>query len=274
MIFTILILTGLLVGFVSSFFGIGGGIITIPALYNIFPSTAPQTIIGSSLTMIFFNSVINTITFVRGGRIPNFKLISIIALAMLVGSVAGGHLINLLSGTSIKIIFALLVAFSLFKKIIRGKRHADNLNESFADDLNAIALIKMIPPAFIAGLISGITGLGGGIIIIPFFISFLKMPYRWIPVYSNVAMAVSCFAAVITYSFFSPPVENNFPLKILDNFQMGQVNLLIVLALSIGAAIASQFGASLSNRISKKSAEYLFLGLLVFILVKTIIDIV
>ncbi len=266
MIFAILTATGFFVGLLSSFFGIGGGLIVIPALYDI----TPQTVVGSSLTMIFFNSLVNTLTFVRSGKIPDRKLILTISGAMLVGSIQGGTLINFLSPQNIKLLFALLVLFSIIKALLR--KNGDNSeDESFISNLTTKSIIRITIVAYLAGLLSGITGLGGGIILIPFFMAFFRMPYRWIPVYTNVAMAVSCFAATITYSL-GPDVENNFTNPILERFQFGQINIPIVCGLFVGSTLASRHGANFGNKISKKTTEYLFLGLLIFIFIKIIIS--
>ena len=43
MIILILLVTGLSIGILSAFFGVGGGIIAVPMIYTIFPKIAPQT---------------------------------------------------------------------------------------------------------------------------------------------------------------------------------------------------------------------------------------
>ena len=58
-----LIITGMFVGLMSSFFGVGGGSLMMPILFMLYPDIPAQAIIPSSLGVIFLNSLINNYHF-------------------------------------------------------------------------------------------------------------------------------------------------------------------------------------------------------------------
>ena len=64
-----------MIGFISSLFGVGGGVIAVPLLFFLFPHFPPQTIIGCSLCSISLNSLINLRNFFHHGIRPNPRIL-------------------------------------------------------------------------------------------------------------------------------------------------------------------------------------------------------
>ena len=103
MTFFLLILTGLGVGIISTFFGVGGGIIAIPALYMLFPKITPQIAISSCMGMIFINSMINVRSFIKIGKKPNLKVIPAMGSGIFTGVVIGIKATTYLNPVQLKI---------------------------------------------------------------------------------------------------------------------------------------------------------------------------
>lgn len=262
MTFFLLILTGLGVGIISTFFGVGGGIIAIPALYMLFPEITPQIAISSCMGMIFINSFINVRSFIKIGKKPNPKVIPSMASGIFVGVLIGIKTTTYLNPIQLKIFFAALLYFVagrlLFSKKLKapgdywlpGKLTSDRLKEFCV--------------AMAGGIIAGLTGLGGGAIMVPLFITILKIPLKLVPLYSNLVMGFGACVGVINYGFFYGLPEYRFE-SILDQGQIGMVNFIIVLTLVIGSFFTSKFGAKLSQQVSEKLARQMFATLLVII---------
>ena len=264
MIYLLLVSTGILVGLISSFFGVGGGILAVPALYMIFPMIPPQVVIASSLAMIYVNSIINTFNFLRDGRKPRKELFLPIGIGIIFGVIVGSYLTDILLPNTIKLIFGIALVLAAIKTLFVDTKNLDD----FANIKNSF-FIQIIAgtSSFVGGIISGLTGLGGGIILVPLFITLLKIPFKWIPVYSNIGMALGTFAGIIFYSIKTTPSEI-FQNDILNQLQSGYVNWGIVFFLFAGASISSKFGVSWSRKISHNKAKYLFFALLVIASVK------
>ncbi len=262
MTFLLLILTGLSVGFISTFFGVGGGIIAIPALYTFFPKITPQIAISSCMGMIFINSIINVRSFIKIGRKPNFRVIPTMALGIFLGVLIGIKTTTYLNPTQLKVFFASLLYFVAGRLLLSQKLQNSGVNWSPGDKF--IDRVKEFFVAMTGGIIAGLTGLGGGAIMIPLFITILKIPIKLIPLYSNLVMGFGALVGVLNYSiFFDRPIFrfNNF----IDQGQIGMLNLIIVLTLALGSFFTSKLGAKLSQSVTEKTSRYLLATLLVII---------
>ena len=115
--FILIVVIGLSAGFLSGTFGIGGGIIIVPALVFLIgmSQTAAQ---GTSLTMMLapigFLAVIN---YYKAGYV-NMKYALLLMVFFVVGSYFGSRLALQLSEKSLKQAFGVLLLLSSIKMII------------------------------------------------------------------------------------------------------------------------------------------------------------
>ncbi|MBL6990054.1 MAG: sulfite exporter TauE/SafE family protein [Bacteriovoracaceae bacterium] len=269
MLFLLLFVIGLSVGFVSAFFGIGGGAVAVPLLYWIFPDIGPQVIIGSSLGMIFVNSLVNTYNFRKMGRIADKKLYLPIGVFIIVGVLLGEKLALVLTPKSIKIIFGVslivMALKSMFAKVVKD----DSTEWKF--EVSFMLILKAGIASLLGGVIAGVTGLGGGVVLVPLFITVLHMPFFWVPVYSNIAMAMGTCAGVTGYMLVSMPKPPFAPDSFFGYLQVGSVNWGIIVSLLAGALISSKLGAHSSQKIPQKYAKWLFVTLLSLLAIKMLL---
>jgi uncharacterized membrane protein YfcA len=112
----ILVLIGLLTGVMSGLFGIGGGIIVIPALVLIFGMTQHQAQGTSTAFMLLPVGLLAFLNYYKAGHI-NIKYAAIIAVAFFVGAFFGSKLAINISEVNLKKVFAIvmiLVSIKLF----------------------------------------------------------------------------------------------------------------------------------------------------------------
>lgn len=257
----ILLITGLFVGLLSSFFGVGGGILIVPILYTLFAEIPAQSVIGTSLAVIFINSFINIFNFVQSGRRPKLKLSLILSFSMVCGVLVSSRLALGLSDGTIKLIFAsLLVPIALRTLLMKSKIPQGE----WVGISSRSNLIKTIFAALLGGLISGLTGLGGGAVLVPLFITVLQMPYSWVPVYSNVSMGVGTGIGMISYMLASNPADP-FTSGWFHKTQIGHVHLGIALCIFAGAFLSSKTGVKWSQKVKPNTAKRLFAALLLIV---------
>jgi uncharacterized membrane protein YfcA len=115
----VIVVSGLLIGFLSGFMGIGGGLIGLPLL--IYVIGVPTIIaVGTSLVTVFLTSCYGTAVYSLAGNVQWTAGLIILAGAI-IGVHCGVYATEYVTGMKIKILFALLVfvvATSVFLKQI------------------------------------------------------------------------------------------------------------------------------------------------------------
>lgn len=264
--FFTLIIVGCLVGLASSFFGIGGGVIMIPALYSLFDQLPPTTVIGCSLSVIFLSTSLNTYNFIKSGFVISKNLFLLMSLNMAIGVLAGATLTYYLPGATIKTIFGVILLLVAIKTIIfKSPVHED---EQALELTNSVIIRSSLITLF-GGLVAGITGLGGGGVMVPLFLLFLSIPFYWVPAYSNLAMMSGAFIGLIRFVSF--PAPKSLAYVALEPYQMGQVNWAIVLVIFLGSVMTSKIGIMLGRNVSPKWSKRLFSLLLIILALKILI---
>lgn len=101
---------GLLVGFITGFLGAGGGFLIIPALL-FFANLPMKEAIGTSLLIIFINSLIGFGGDVFNGIPINYKLLFTISIIAIIGMLIGIYLSKKIDGKRLKPAFGWFVLF-------------------------------------------------------------------------------------------------------------------------------------------------------------------
>ncbi|UCC66076.1 MAG: sulfite exporter TauE/SafE family protein [Deltaproteobacteria bacterium] len=115
----VIIASGILIGFISGFMGLGGGFIGLPLLIYVI-GIPTITAVGTSLVIVFITSCYGTIVYAAAGRVEWFEALIILA-GSLIGVQLGVYATKYVTGMKIKVLFALLlfvVAVSVFLKQI------------------------------------------------------------------------------------------------------------------------------------------------------------
>ena len=99
---------GFLVGFITGFLGAGGGFLIIPALL-FFANLPMKQAVGTSLFIIFINSMIGFAGDVIGGIVINYQLLFIVTGIAIIGMLIGTQLSKKIDGAKLKPAFGWLV---------------------------------------------------------------------------------------------------------------------------------------------------------------------
>jgi len=139
----IIITSGILIGFLSGFMGLGGGFIGLPLLIYVI-GTQTITAVGTSLVIVFITSCYGTAIYALAGYVKWIPA-AIILGGSLIGVQLGVYATKYVTGMRIKILFAMLlliVAVSVFLKQINMATISSYLVVSSAC---AICLAIMLP---------------------------------------------------------------------------------------------------------------------------------
>jgi uncharacterized membrane protein YfcA len=117
------------------------------------------------------------------------------------------------------------------------------------------ALLKLAAIGTLAGLFSGLFGVGGGTIIVPLLIFWLA--------YGERLATGTSLAAIVVIGLFGAVAQGGF---------YGNVHVATALLLSIPAALGVVLGTAIQQRIPQRAVSYLFAVLLVAIAVELILS--
>jgi len=162
-----LILVGILVGTLSGFFGIGGGMILVPILMLL--GIDIKTAIGISIVQMVFSSFYGSYLNHKKGSLIIGEGIWV-GVGGFVGGGIGALVSSSLSSEFLEYLFFGLLIFALYR--LFSSKHSED------------AVVKTLNPSvlFIVGLFIGIfaisLGVGGSILLTPILVGFLHYPIK------------------------------------------------------------------------------------------------
>jgi len=156
-----LIPLGFTAGLLGSIIGLGGGIIIVPVLT--FFGFSPALAASNSIFAVFSNAIASSISYAKQRRIE-YSIGLKLGLLSIPGTVVGALVSPEITPSIFKILFALiLISASVYifsKRKIEPKRY--NISKQI--------MILAIGASFVAGIMSGLFGIGGGIIFVPLMV--------------------------------------------------------------------------------------------------------
>ena len=105
-IYVLIILLAILIGFIASLFGIGGGFLLVPSMILLLGMETHMTV-GTVPFIILFMSLSSTIAYARQKRI-DFKITAIFLTASIIGSILGAITTTAVSGKFILVTFGVV----------------------------------------------------------------------------------------------------------------------------------------------------------------------
>ncbi len=206
----VMLVIGILGGFISGLVGIGGAIVIYPALLLLPPLFGLPTYsayIASGLTssQVFFSTLSGSL---KAYKNKNFSrtLILNMGSGMVIGSILGALLATVFNSQFVNVIYIIIALLALILMFIKVTPSTSHIK------FNRVLLITI---GGIIGLVSGIVGAGGAFII--------KLLQGYIPINSAIPLILG--------SILFTPLGMKIGQKIPDSIQKGIVSILIVIAI-------------------------------------------
>ncbi len=247
-------IVGLLVGGLGSMLGIGGGVLLIPLLTGLF-GVPIKTAIGASIVSVIATSSAAGAVYVGRG-LTHTRLAMVLEIATTLGALAGGLTAVVMSPQALAGIFGavlLYVAYSMARLPKDDARAGPTglLDTDYVDPLTGETvqygvrrLGAGLGASFLAGNVSGLLGVGGGIIKVPIMSLVMGMPLRAAIASSNFMIGITAATSAIIY------------------YQHGYLVPQVTIPTALGVLVGAQIGTRVGGRVQSRRLKQLFQGLL------------
>jgi uncharacterized membrane protein YfcA len=229
------LLVGFLTGMLSALFGIGGAIVSNPGLRVL--GAAPLVAVGTTLPSILPGAISGTLRYRREGLI-DWRLIAPAAAAGLLAVVGGSLLSHALPGQGhlLLLAIAVLLAFTAWRTAFTALTGEPGNHPEPPVPRPAPRHQRWLAAGIglVAGLLSGLLGIGGGVIMVPAYTELLSLSLKSAIATSLVCVGIFAVPATITHGF------------------LGDVDRRLAILLVVGVVPGAQVGAALTIRTAER----------------------
>jgi uncharacterized membrane protein YfcA len=260
LVFTFFYLVMFAIAAVFSSLGVGGGVLYTPA--QLFFGIEFHTAASTSLFLIMVTSLSATLVFHRAAAV-DWPLAIALESSTTLGAFLGGLFSGYFSSRSLIYLFSGVIAvasFFMVKHFEIPNRCGEKPGGFFrwrrgvGSEHYCVNLGLALPIAFIAGSVSGLIGVSGGILKVPMLVLLFGVPM-------NIAVGSSAFMVGLTAS-------GGF----LGHLMAGHFDWRVALILMPGIFIGAQIGARTSVKVDKSRMKlffgYVLAALAIFLVIR------
>jgi uncharacterized protein len=200
-------------------FGVGGGIVATPAISIIF-SSAPVVAVATPLPVIFPTAIVGAATYHRSGEI-DLRAAAWISLPGAAAAAAGALATEVINGHLLLLVTAVLLAWQAVQ-VARGASVEAGEVERRTSPWTLAGI------GAIAGLASGLLGIGGGIVIVPLLAGWLGMPLKRALGTSLAAIVALVIPGTIVHAI------------------LGHIDWAIAFVFALGSVVGARIGAKIA----------------------------
>ncbi|MBN9579961.1 MAG: sulfite exporter TauE/SafE family protein [Afipia sp.] len=252
----LLVATGALAGFLSGLFGIGGGAVLVPVLYECFRiAGVPLDVrmplcIGTSLAIIIPTSIRSWRGHARRGSV-DMTVLKRWALPVLVGVILGSVIARYAPERLFKYVFV-VVAWSAAVRMLFGKD-----SWRLGDDLPKGPLMQAYGVGI--GLLSTLMGIGGGLFSNLLMTFYSRPIHQAIGTSAGLAVLISIPGA-LGYVYAGWPAAARFPevAALQLPFALGYISIIGALLVMPTSLLVAPLGVRVAHLLPKRKLEIAF----------------
>lgn len=227
-----LIVIGLAAGLLSGLFGIGGGTIIVPAL-ALWLGMPQRLAAGTSVAAILPAAAVGAISYAVQGNV-DWTAALCLAVGIVAGAQLGTYLLARLPVSALQwafMVFLLVVIVTLWFVV---PQREDEIG------INLLSAALLVFTGFVTGVLSGVLGVGGGVIVVPVLMFFFGA--------NDLVAKGSSLVMMIPGSISGT----------IGNMRRNNVDMRAALAVGIAASVCVPFSSVLATLLDPFIANVLF----------------
>lgn len=242
--------TGALAGGVGALLGLGGGIFLVPALTLLFHLPVRMAVGTSLVSVIATSAGVAASASEESGA--DVMLALRLEIATAAGAVVGGLVAGFVPANALAILFAVVVFATAAYTLAKNLRRAGD-EKMYRRDYTARNWVAGSSTAGLAGMVSGLLGVGGGFIKVPTMYAVMGVPLGIATATSNFMVGITAAASVFVY------------------IGRGDVRPLIVVPTAAGVFLGAVVGSLLQSRVKVGALRWALVVLLLGIGVQMLV---
>lgn len=239
------LILGLAAGLMSGMFGIGGGVVIVPTLVLLFGYQVQAASATSLAVLIWPVTLFAVIAYYRAKQI-HIRAALLVAAGLVVGGWFGAKVALSLPGGTLRMIYGFFLVYVGWRFVEPRQLYAQYVRKQPAPppppEREPIDLwYAELAVGLLAGVASGLFGIGGGLVIVPALIALMH--------YSHKEAVGTSLTALL------PPVQIG---ALLEYFNAGLVEVGVALAIAVTLVIGALGGARIALGLPSATIKRLY----------------
>lgn len=256
--------SGVLTGLLATLFGFGGGFVVVPLLFWLLPfhgvpkELAMHMAVGTSLMLMFINMVYAAWLHYLKNNMDMFLLKKMLPLVVL-GAICGASIASLLTAALLKYTFITLI----FLVLLRNLKQEFGTHHNISEHQPSNKLLYFV--SFVTGSIAALLGIGGSVIIVPFFRYYGLAMNKASAIANGLAAPSGLIGSII---FIAAGFhQNNLP-----PYSTGYLYWPALIYIFLGSIVGSKLGIYFSNSIPDKIYGKIYCLLLGIVILSMLVN--
>ena len=235
-------------GVMAGIFGIGGGAILVPVLYQFLTMLGIDEVVrmhvcvGTSLAIIVPTSLRSFTAHLKKGAVDT-QLLKQWVVAIPLGVVVASLIAASISSAGLRIVFAITAILVALRLLFNRE------SWRLGDDIPANPARSLV--GFVIGFLSTLMGIGGGVLTNTFMTLFNRPMHQAVATSSGVGVLIS-IPATLGFIWAGWGTEN------LPPFSLGYVNVVAVLMVIPVTVLVAPLGVKIAHAMEKRQLEVAF----------------
>jgi uncharacterized membrane protein YfcA len=257
------VIAGVITGLLAGLFGIGGGAVIVPVLYEVFrligvpEEVRMQLCVGTSIAIIVPTTIRSYLAHREKGLVIP-QVIRLWAAPAVLGVICGAVLAAFAPAAVFKVAFIVIAAFIAIKFLFAGDRW------NLGDELPGTALMRVY--GFGIGLAGSLMGVSGG------SLSNIVLTLYGKPIHNAVATSAGLgvpitIVGALGYIAAGLPHE-----ALLPPLSLGFVSLIGLAVMAPLSSLTAPYGARLAHKMSRRTLEVTFASYLLLISLRFVVS--
>jgi uncharacterized membrane protein YfcA len=247
---------------VGSMLGLGGGVFLVP-IFTLFFGVDQKLAIGASAIAVVTNSVVGSSVHLRS-RFTNIRLAMLLQVALATGATIGAIVGVWAPERVVNVIFGLVLLYAASSMLLNRVAAVASAEADIPDEWGLKATyrdpatkswISYVPErvraglgiSAVAGMLSGMLGVGGGVIQVPAMNLLMRVPVKAAAGTSSFMVGITSVATAFVY------------------YSDGKIDPTVVVPAMIGIFLGSQIGSRLTRRVKSQNLVLYFVVILLYL---------